>query len=284
VRIDGCGGTVSANSSLIQNPNYPTPYRFPGTCTYTVNRESDHICQIRLDWNVGTFNYASSGTTGCVSGTTDYIQFKLKNGVDDYSPVCGTLTGEHMYYEVGTTGDTLELSISLVGTTNRYWSIQVTQISCKSPWRAPVDCLQWYTGITGTIKSFNFASGQVLSSQNYRICIRQELGYCSIGYIASSDTVPDPFQLPTGSTGTTTTATNCNIAYIGIPIGGDTGIKDSKANRYCGTAFAPSEGSTFNGIVSSAVVPFEVFFFSNNAKLDKSTYTGFNFNYRQNLC
>ena len=34
---------------------------------------------------------------GCVSGTTDYISFTLKNGVT-YSAVCGELTGQHSEY------------------------------------------------------------------------------------------------------------------------------------------------------------------------------------------
>ena len=42
--------------------------------------------------------------------------------------------------------------------------------------RAPDDCLQYHTGNSGGFKSFNFDNGQVLSSQNYRICIRQEIG------------------------------------------------------------------------------------------------------------
>jgi hypothetical protein len=41
--------------------------------------------------------------------------------------------------------------------------------------RAPDDCLQYYKGFYGNLQSFNFPNGQVLSSQNYRICIRREL-------------------------------------------------------------------------------------------------------------
>jgi len=41
--------------------------------------------------------------------------------------------------------------------------------------RAPDDCLQYYKGFYGNIQSFNFPNGQILSTQSYRICIRQEL-------------------------------------------------------------------------------------------------------------
>ena len=63
--------------------------------------------------------------------------------------------------------------------------------------RAPTDCLQYHTGPSGNIQSFNFPSGQLLSSQAYRICFRQERDYCSITFTASLSTSPDPFQLLT---------------------------------------------------------------------------------------
>ena len=42
--------------------------------------------------------------------------------------------------------------------------------------RAPADCLQYHTGTSGYFQSFNFPNGQLLSSQAYRVCFRQELG------------------------------------------------------------------------------------------------------------
>ena len=53
---------------------------------------------------------------------------------------------------------------------------------------APSACLQYYTGVSGTIKSFNFdgsETGPHLASQSYAICIRDEALYCSIEYAAS---------------------------------------------------------------------------------------------------
>lgn len=43
-------------------------------------------------------------------------------------------------------------------TISRYWDIRVTQIECWSPSK-PYDpgCLQYFTGATGRIESFNFA-------------------------------------------------------------------------------------------------------------------------------
>ena len=42
--------------------------------------------------------------------------------------------------------------------------------------RAPADCRQYFTGVSGAVKSYNFAGGQMLASQQYTDCFRQELG------------------------------------------------------------------------------------------------------------
>ena len=45
-------------------------------------------------------------------------------------------------------------------------------------------CLQYYTGVSGTLQSFNYdgTNGRHLSNQDYSICIRTEFGFCSIIY------------------------------------------------------------------------------------------------------
>lgn len=41
-----------------------------------------------------------------------------------------------VYFDVGVTGDSLELTFSLVGDAQqRQWNILVTQIGCNDPWR-----------------------------------------------------------------------------------------------------------------------------------------------------
>ena len=41
-----------------------------------------------------------------------------------------------VYFDVGVTGDSLELTFSLVGdSTSRQWNILVTQLACTDPWR-----------------------------------------------------------------------------------------------------------------------------------------------------
>ncbi len=62
------------------------------------------------------------------------------------------------------------------------------QIPCNTPYTPPDNCLQYYTGITGTVQSFNFQTGGArhLADQNQRICIRPERGRCSITYAVAA--------------------------------------------------------------------------------------------------
>ena len=66
------------------------------------------------------------------------------------------------------------LSFTWSSASPRSWSIQVQQLSCGSAWRPPGGCLQWFTGASGLIQSFNFAGGSHLASQHYNACIRTE--------------------------------------------------------------------------------------------------------------
>ena len=85
------------------------------------------------------------------------------------------LTGLHffslliVYIEIGPDSGAftkLTFAIGADTTVSRVWEIKVTQIECWSKAR-PHDtgCLQYFTGTTGRITSFNFAQS---SSSNYQ--------------------------------------------------------------------------------------------------------------------
>lgn len=71
----------------------------------------------------------------------------------------------------------------------RTWRIRVTQIPCGSISKADQGCLQWFTGVSGRVKSFNFdtKTGRQLSNQDYSICMRTERNFCGIQYTACPD-------------------------------------------------------------------------------------------------
>ena len=90
-----------------------------------------------------------------------------------------------MYVEFGAdSADSIELKHTL-DTTQKSWNILAKQIACSASWkydlqinhiffslfsrnilRAPTDCVQYFTGVAGNIKSYNFGN-QILQSQDY---------------------------------------------------------------------------------------------------------------------
>ena len=50
IRQSGCGGTISQNSTHIQNTGYPAAYTDDTSCVYTFKKSSLDICAIRLDY------------------------------------------------------------------------------------------------------------------------------------------------------------------------------------------------------------------------------------------
>merc|ERR1712032_1242135 len=164
-----CSSSISTNTTYIRNPNYPSFYTpTSGAC--------------------GVDDFEAAGQTGKNPPT-----------------ICGTNTGYHMYVEFGVTStDTITLTNTYRSgglTTAKTFNILLRQISCTARWKAPTDCVQYFTGKSGSVKSYNFAGSQFLQSQIYNNCIRTEKGYCAIQWKESSTTSPDPFDV-----GTTLTA------------------------------------------------------------------------------
>ena len=62
--------------------------------------------------------------------------------------------------------------------------------SNKTVLPAEEGCLQYYTGVSGQIKSYNYdpGAGLQLSKQDYSICIRMERNFCGIQYTTCPDT------------------------------------------------------------------------------------------------
>ena len=59
------------------------------------------------------------------------------------------------------------------------WRIRTTFLECGSVSLPPNDCLQYFTGLTNRIVSFNRGAApdpRMLSGLNYQICMRQEKG------------------------------------------------------------------------------------------------------------
>jgi len=301
-----CGATVTTNTTYIRNPSYPSSYTpsSTGSCTHTIDKVSDDVCQLRLDFQTMS-GFATSTTAGLCS---DSFAAAGQTGVDPPS-ICGTNTNYHMYVEFGATStDTVKLTITYGSTTTaKTWNILSRQISCTATWKAPTDCTQYFTGASGTVKSYNYAGGQLLNKMYYTNCIRTEAGYCRIQWKESSTSSPDTFDM-TPAPATTALANGgysppaiayaCPVGYIYIPdlsMDGRTGFTSASMSTappqahqsfystMCGTNFG-LEGGTTSLVLVSAKQPFVLGVYTDTTTALTSPTTGFNMDYTQLAC
>ncbi|TMW47765.1 hypothetical protein DOY81_007150 [Sarcophaga bullata] len=184
VFLQTCGGIIRENNTYFVNPNHPDIYDGTGSCQVTVHKVHPDICQFRLDLEM--FSIAPPEPVNHLCNQDQL----LISGSSPVPTICGTSSGDHMYIDAGL-GQSNPIVISVItsNTFPRIWRIRVAQIHCGSISRADQGCLQYYTGISGRVRSFNFntVSGRQLSNQDYSICIRTERNFCGIQYNACPD-------------------------------------------------------------------------------------------------
>jgi len=259
-----CGATLSQNCSYFTNPGFPSTYSTTGSCSFTVAKSQDDICQLRLDFDtlamgvMPQITIAANSNYGCCGSSCATIIAVASSPMDSLTVtgqtgsnppvICGINTGSHMYLEMGTLAtDTATLATYLGSgaTGTRQWNIKVSQISCSAAWRAPTGCVQYYTGVSQPVTSYGHQSGQLLQSQNYNACTRQELGYCSNSWreagqaslAGTTSLSPDPFGMTDAETTGEGENTLCVNSYVHIA-GGDlgTGLPTGLSNTWCGEA------------------------------------------------
>ncbi|XP_046459992.1 uncharacterized protein LOC124206306 [Daphnia pulex] len=280
--VNSCGAIVTLNNTYWQTPT--TALRNP--CSLTVRMDPKFveqslkpICQIRLDFVSFTTSQPTAGTC------TDTFQV---GGVSNAVPtICGDNTGQHMYLHVPTSSNNpidVQLMFNFAsGTTiNRTWNIKIAMLPCGTKYLAPVDCLQYFTAISGKVSSFNWmdvAGTRQLNSQNYNICFRTELissqkatkmclSPCTVTngdafsittppavYLVGSGTnsigfAPNPDAALNSAVGTTYTdqtrlsgITVATCLYDYLLIPGGRDANNVEADRYCGNELNPSPGS-----------------------------------------
>ncbi|QQP34787.1 Putative LOC101744434, partial [Caligus rogercresseyi] len=91
-KVSTCGTSVTRNITYITNPSYPTAYTTSGTCTYTINRVNDNICQIRLDFDNLVLTEPATGE--CSNTNTDKLTFTSPSGY--VPPGSGGLCGDNV--------------------------------------------------------------------------------------------------------------------------------------------------------------------------------------------
>jgi len=304
-----CGGTLEYNNTYILNPGYSDYYTTSGTCEWTVTKSRTDICFIRFDFDELTTAAPDSTTTASLGKcTTDYFQgTNAKTGTNMASGkttplICGVNDGSHIYVDAGAdTSSEAVLTAVFTGTNNRKWKIKVSQVICDGRTNPPGGCLQYHTGTTGTVRSFNFlaASGSYLhlADQYYKVCIRRESGYCKIGWYASTDT--DSFKLSRPSTNYKSASgyVGCISDAVKIYGGSNYGqvgscctpaspacISQYTVDRYCGGTLNCYPGSESKNVIISSRQPFELEVEFSATEQAGTNNRGFCLNYYQILC
>ncbi|KYM94988.1 hypothetical protein ALC62_14583 [Cyphomyrmex costatus] len=299
-----CGGMTSDNNTHFVNPNYPSTYDGIQSCQLTIVKSDPDVCQYRLDFV--QFNIRGPETTNnvCV-----YDQFIVSGG-NPVPIICGNNDGNHMYIDTGV-GQTNPVTLTFVTSSNsfsRSWKVRISQIRCSTIYRAEEGCLQYFTGVSGQIKSFNYDPmiGLQLSNQDYSICIRMERNFCGIQYMACSDdaqgimtTTIATNQIRSNSftlTGNTQTAqtgsmtgTTCMTDWLSIPCATNLNRLPSTpmtcVDRLCGGAFNSEASSLNSSTIISTIKPFRLIFHTDSIEGPNDVGNrGFCLNYVQQPC
>jgi len=206
-----CGASSSENNTYAVINSYSTTSD-SDPCIYTFCKLHTDICKLRIDFETmeiaSPTEYSTQSTDAGATqlsaqlGSCDTDRLTISNPGGARVPViCGYNTGQHMYLDASDACTKIQLDIDTGTTTTRKWKIKVTQYSCDSQNIPVEDCLQWFTGTSGTFASFNFdtsattvsTTGVHLQNQYYDVCFRRERSKCSICFtpqIVSSSSGP----------------------------------------------------------------------------------------------
>jgi len=216
---------------------------------------------------------------------TDFLEVSTPSGY--IAPrLCGKNTDQHIYIDIGPVPtDNTVVTFTLTGIQqNRYWEILVSQYSCGSRLAPHSGCLQYFTGVSGRIESYNYQNPDapfLLGKMDYSACIRQEKGYCSITYTAL-DFKMDKVNTCTKNNSLCRGQFSCLLDYVIIPRGSATGLEPT-FDRWCGSAltdgFAPNYARSLP--ITTTSLPFTL---GVHTTIHITRTHGFNIQYKQNTC
>jgi len=189
-----CGGTTAENCTYLQQEASNSP-RFDSDtldtqCSYKICPQTSSVNRIKLE--LRTFTIAPPGVPTALDGAavgTDFMNTNIGQCIDDTfsagnSPIiCGTNSGQHMI--VDTDGESCVTALFSWGlaTQSRSYTIHVIQYESTNEMGGPPGCLQFFTGATGLVQTFNWQTTTTsthLANQNYDVCVRKMIDRCAI--------------------------------------------------------------------------------------------------------
>lgn len=258
--VSATSSTISNNDTYIQNPSFPSAYGETNSLAYTIQKCSDDICWLRLDFEqfttLGPADTVETTGGACIDTFTVTV-----NSGQTVPPICGTMTGQHVYIDLGALpSDTATLNFGFTGTsTSRLWDVKASQIPCGTNYAPPDGCLQYQEGLTGRIETFNFPSttSSHLADQSYAVCIRREAGYCCVQYQLCAD--PNSFAIDNlAANQVGKVDTDCTKDYIGIETSNGCSSGGPNTSKYCGGKLNTLTAAEVNVPICDCTFPFEV--------------------------
>ncbi|KAI9559191.1 hypothetical protein GHT06_015980 [Daphnia sinensis] len=246
------------------------------------------VCQVRL--NFVLFTIAQPNTESVCSTDT----FEVVGASNKIPTICGDNGGQHMYLNVpssATSPTDLQLSFNFGTDSNpvRAWNILISMIPCDSPNLAPLDCLQYFTGRSGTVRSFNWrdvagTETRQLANQDYSICFKTIPGsrrtLCLAPCTVTSATLafsismarPEAGGLAAASGSSQIRATNCEKDYLVIPggynIGNPPTVDNMAYDRFCGENLSALPRDLQRTSVCTTATPFRLLYRTSDDEMD----------------
>merc|ERR1719230_757717 len=302
-----CGGSTSENCTYLSQAASTTPNTdsddLNQQCSYSICPRTSTVNRIRLDLmmfmiappyaptldgNAGGAQDAQRAVGQCTGDT-----FQAGN-----SPViCGANDGQHMIVDSDGSSCVTALFTFGAGTVNRRYTIHVIQYESTNEMGGPPGCLQFFTGATGMVQTFNWQTATTsvhLASQSYDVCVRKMIGMCVICWspetTGTKGTTTGSFGVNNGEKSMDTmpmsaTGADCPRAiavedsndFIIIPSGKEPGANNEEVlpggelntntivedaigeDIFCGRYLSvDANGATADGSVCSRVTPFKL--------------------------
>jgi len=197
-----CGDTTSENCTYLSQTASNTPSTNSDTsngCTYTICPASKVVSRIRLALTMFTIAGPVAPTTtdgtatgtlnaGAALGSCNMDTFSVTGSTGPYPVICGVNDGQHMVVDTdGTTCVKATFSYG-IDTVMRNYNIHVIQYDRLNEMGGPTGCLQYFTGLMGTVRSFNWqaVTSTHLQNQFYDVCVRRFVDRCVICWSPST--------------------------------------------------------------------------------------------------
>jgi len=289
-----CAGTVTVNNTYFQSP--APAIVTPTSCTVTVKldkrlpEQKQAICQLRLDFV--SFTIAQPAGADPVTTSTQCLtdNFQVGGALNTVPPICGDNDGQHMYIHVprsDITPSDVRLTFNIgTATVSRSWNIKIAMLPCAATYLAPNDCLQYFTGSSGTVSSFNWkdvadTAIRQLASQDYKICFRNEILNTnqkanSICITPCTTTATDATAFSISNTDDTSNTPTCLATtsdFLAFVNGVD--AVPAAADRFCGGRLNPTDAATTSVTVCSTSKPFEIYYKTDAEEIDGEVADGF---------